>query len=833
MNSKKIHLVCNSHIDPVWLWEWEEGAGEALSTFRTAADLCREFPSFVFNHNEAILYRWVEEYEPALFRRIQQLVRCGRWHIMGGWHLQPDCNMPSGESVVRQILLGKAYFKAKFGVEPTTAVNLDPFGHSRGFPQILAKSGYKSYLFCRPSQAECPLPDEEFVWIGFDGSRLLAARATAHYNSALGRARAKVEDWMKRNPDAPLSILLWGVGDHGGGASRRDLADLAELAGTAGDVRIVHSTPEAYFKELAGSGRELPVVAKSLNPWSPGCYTSMAGVKRKHRRLENEIFSAEKMAAAAFVQGLTVYPKAELDEALRDLAFAEFHDILPGSSIEAAEEAALRLLDHGLEIASRVKAKAFFRLAGGEARAEEGEIPIFVYNPHPWEFNAVIDCEFEPAEVNSSENYLLPRISREGKPLPSQSEKEASNLCVEWRKRVVFEARLLPGRLNRFGCRLEPVAQRPGPPATEDAGDIVLNNPELELVIGRATGLVERHRVRGREILGPGAFKPLVIEDDADCWGMKVTSFRKVAGAFTLLSPEGAAAFCGLTVPALAPVRIVESGPVRTVVEALFGHGRSFLVMRYKVPARGSEFEIEVRVQWAEKDRMLKLALPCRPGGWRFLGQVAYGREQLFSDGTEAVAQKWIALVSGAAGRALTIINDAIHGADFDGRELRLSLLRAPAFAADPDAAQAMLKADRHIPRHDQGERSFVFWINAGPAEERLERIEREALERNERPFVLAFFPSGRGRRSAPVLVLDDPAVVLTALKKSEAGRKLAIRLFEPTGRARTVQVELPFAEARTTVELGPFEIKTLSCDPRRRVFLETDLLERRLKKRR
>ena len=126
----------------------EEGVAAAVSTFRTAADLCDEFDGFIFNHNESILYQWVEEYEPQLFERIQRLVKEGKWHIMGGWHLQPDCNMPSGESFIRQILLGKTYFAQKFGKEPTTAINFDPFGHSRGLVQILAKSGYDSYLCC-------------------------------------------------------------------------------------------------------------------------------------------------------------------------------------------------------------------------------------------------------------------------------------------------------------------------------------------------------------------------------------------------------------------------------------------------------------------------------------------------------------------------------------------------------------------------------------------------------------------------------------------------------------------------------------------------------------
>ena len=123
---RKVYLVCNAHIDPVWLWEWEEGAATAISTFRVAADLCEQFDDFIFNHNEAILYQWVEEYEPALFKRIQDLVAEGKWHIMGGWYLQPDGNLPSGESFVRQILLGRNYFEDKFKVNLAVEVEWSP-----------------------------------------------------------------------------------------------------------------------------------------------------------------------------------------------------------------------------------------------------------------------------------------------------------------------------------------------------------------------------------------------------------------------------------------------------------------------------------------------------------------------------------------------------------------------------------------------------------------------------------------------------------------------------------------------------------------------------------
>jgi len=155
---KTIHLISNAHIDPVWQWEWEEGAAAAISTFYTAAQLCDEFDDYIFCHNEAQLYMWISEYDPALFSKIQSLVKRGKWHIMGGWFNQPDCNMPSGEGFVRQALFGRRYFKENFNCVPTTAINFDSFGHSRGLVQVLQKSGYDSYIFCRPSREDCPLP---------------------------------------------------------------------------------------------------------------------------------------------------------------------------------------------------------------------------------------------------------------------------------------------------------------------------------------------------------------------------------------------------------------------------------------------------------------------------------------------------------------------------------------------------------------------------------------------------------------------------------------------------------------------------------------------------
>ncbi len=827
--TRSIHLICNAHLDPVWLWEWEEGAAAAISTFRTAADLCEQSGAFIFNHNEVILYRWVEAYEPALFARIQRLVKEGRWHIMGGWYLQPDCNMPSGESFVRQILLGRRYFAEKFGMRPTTAINFDPFGHTRGLVQIMARSGFDSYIFGRPGEEDIHLPQGAFIWEGYDGSRVLAVRPWGHYLSALGKVDVKVNGYLDICPEETPGILLWGVGDHGGGPSKADVDILDCMIAETTSVRLRHSTPETYFSEVREISKDLPVHNHDINAWAVGCYTSMALSKYKHRLLENELYATEKMASAAWAQGLIEYPSETLQEAMRTLATAEFHDILPGSSIQPVEEMALRMMDHGLEILSRVKAQAFFALASGQPAAKENEIPILVYNPHPYPVDMVVECEFQLADQNWGEDFTIATAWRNGEALPTQNEQEASSLNLDWRKKVAFRARLDPAQMNRFDCRLERVPTRPRPEQTA-SGMIRLENDEMEVEINTRTGLIETYRVHGKTVLRPGAGKMLVINDSPDPWAMRVRSFRQLRGTFRLLSPEKSAWLAAVPSSTLAPVRIIEDGPVRMVVEALFGYGRSFLVMRYKLPKQGSEIEIEARVHWNEKDKMLKLALPYATAQSRLKGQVAYGVEDLGEDEKEKVAQKWLVVLPKPAGKgsrlALSVINDRTYGCDFARGELRLSLLRSPAYAAHPILDRPILPTDRYSPRIDQGERLFHFWLNAGPEEERMEAVDREALAHNEKPMTLSFFPNGGGEKPAPFVTLSDDVVQVTAIKRAEDGSSLIVRLYETSGQPRKTTISLPYAGIQKEITLGRFEVCTLRVDLEKNTWEEVNLVE-------
>lgn len=833
MTKPSIHLICNAHLDPVWLWEWEEGAAEALSTFRTAADFCEEYGGFVFNHNEAILYEWIDEYEPALFERIQRLVKVGKWKIMGGWYLQPDCNMPCGESFVRQILLGRTYFKDKFDASPTTAVHFDPFGHTRGLVQILAKSGFNAYLFCRPSPSDIPLDSEVFQWEGVDGSRVLACRVFGMYLSARGTAAAKVKRFIEAERgqllDSPgAGCVCWGIGNHGGGPSRIDIEQLDHMIKDTTEFDIRHSDPDAFFDDVAPRKDKLPVVRRDLNPWGPGCYTSQVRIKQLHCRLENQLFMTEKMLTAAWAQGLLEYPADDLKQISKRLAYSQFHDILPGSAIQTVEDYSLQLLGSGLDIVSRLRARAFFALSSGQPRAAEGEIPVLVYNPHPWPVETDVECEFQLADQNWEGTFTDIKAYAGERALPTQVEKEASNLNLDWRKNVVFHASLEPASMNRFDCKLERISERTVPNLPSEGAMLLFRNDRLAVDINRRTGLIDRFAVDGKDYLDAEAFRPLVIEDNANPWGCAVHSFRKVAGRFTLMTQADAATHAGVKSARLPAVRVVEDGPVRTVVEAALRYNHSTILLTYRLPKHGTGIEIHARVQWNEKDRMLKLSVPTALRCAVYKGQTAYGIHDLPVNGNEAVAHKWVTAVSEEDDAAVRVINNGSYGSDFKGGEIRLSLLRSSAYSALPIGDRELVRQDRFTERIDQGERTFTFRLNAGGVADLMPRADRAALEHNEQPMALSFFPSGSGetKQLDSLVEIADDRVVLTAAKKAEKGDDVVLRFFEPAGRDASATVRLPWADVAMDLKWTPFEIKTVAYSPRTGEWRETNLLE-------
>ena len=820
--SKRIHMICNAHLDPVWQWTWEEGAAETLSTFRVAARLCRQFDGFIFNHNEALLYRWIEEYEPELFAEIRSLVREGKWHIMGGWHLQPDCNMPSGEGFVRQILSGRQYFKEKFGTEPTTAINFDPFGHTRGLVQIMAKSGFDSYLFGRPWQEDRPLPAELFTWVGYDGSRVTAYRRWA-YNSPLGKAAQKVKDIAAACDDGGTAICLWGVGDHGGGPSEKDLHDIEALRSVMREegVELIHSTPETFFREVRD--KELPEYVGDLNAWAVGCYTSMARIKRQYRRTENDYFTTEQMAAIAAAQGLMDYPKDELREAMYDLLTVQFHDILPGSAVKPAEDAALQMLSHGAEILSRVRTRAFFALSGGQKPHLPAAIPILIYNPFPYPVEGDFACEMMLWDQNWAEEFSLPQVMREGKVLPTQCEKENSSINLDWRKRPVFHATLQPMQMNRFDCAFVKIEKRPTPQTRGDAKYLYLENDRVCVRIDRSTGFPDSYTVDGREMLSaPCALH--VVADDSDPWGMCVHAFPDRIGTFRTLTDEETAEWFGLRSP-LAAVHCIESGDVRTTVEAALGYGRSRATVRYTLSETDAALHTDICVHWCETQKMLKFAVPAAVEGAKCLGEVAYGEEAFSQDGQEHCAQKYVRLENDET--ALSVLNDSTYGFSAEDSTLFLTLLRSAAYCAHPIGDRERIPQDRRTPHMEQGERDFSFELFGGSAETVRRQTPRRAARLNVQIPALSFYPPQSGRRDAPVFTLDGDDVLQTAFKQAEDGAGYVLRLFNPFDKpARTVLRSDVFSLCET-LDLKPFEIRTLRLQTG--CVTEADLMEKDL----
>ena len=471
---KKMHLICNAHIDPIWQWTWDEGISSAIATFKSAADLAEEF-DYIFCHNEAVLYEAIEECAPELFARIKDLVKRGKWKITGGWYLQPDCNMPAGETFVRQISVGKKYFMDKFGVEPTVATNYDSFGHSLGLVQILAKNGYNGYMICRPrNKSQFKYPGKFFKWEAPDGSTVIVTNSGS-YNSSLGDAVKKIyneatvgasamlgSDGAAGGDTEDVNYCLWGVGNHGGGPSRKDLKEISELKIDGFD--IFHSTPESLFADnIKISG----TVNRSLVTCMPGCYSSMARVKAAYRRTENLFYSTEKMLLSASLNGVSI-DDSDMRLAEKKLLLASFHDILPGTSVPDGEKDGLCALSYAERILLDFRTKAFLRMAMAQKPAGAGEFPVFVFNYAPYETDAPVEVEFMLENQNWNEEIRFnPHVYFEGKEIPCQSVKEESTLNLDWRKKVIFEAHLKPMSMTRFEIKVTADERKPLPLSTE------------------------------------------------------------------------------------------------------------------------------------------------------------------------------------------------------------------------------------------------------------------------------------------------------------------------------------------------------------------------------
>jgi alpha-mannosidase len=290
-----LHIIGYSHIDAAWMWPWRDSSNLVLTTARSALDRMRETPGFRYSHSSALHYRWIQKANPTMFEEILHRIREGRWEVVGGWPVEPDCNLPSTESFVRHALYGKSYCRRALGVDVKVGFNPDAFGHAAGLPTILKQSGYNYYVFTRPDKDVVDLP-LLFWWEGPDGSRLLTLRILHSYTNPASRIPGVAE--ISFAPGIKHGAFFLGIGDHGGAVTKAQIKQVLQLRTEAKLPELRWSTLAEFFQEVERSPAlaDLPVIKGGLQHALRGCYSACGEVKYQNRRSERSMVEAESIA---------------------------------------------------------------------------------------------------------------------------------------------------------------------------------------------------------------------------------------------------------------------------------------------------------------------------------------------------------------------------------------------------------------------------------------------------------------------------------------------------------------------------------------------------------
>ncbi|HEV2783913.1 MAG TPA: glycoside hydrolase family 38 C-terminal domain-containing protein [Actinophytocola sp.] len=787
-DGRVLHLIGNAHIDPVWLWQWQEGYQEIRATFWSAVHRLAEYPEFVFTATSVGYLEWVEESDPELFERIRRHIAEGRWHVVGGWWVEPDCNLPAGESFVRQALYAQRYLHDRFGVTSTVGCNVDPFGHNAMLPQLLRRSGMDSYVFLRPQPHELALHRQTFWWQSPDGSRVLAYRIPHEYCSPGQDLGAHVDRAVAvLSEEDTQAMVFYGVGNHGGGPTRANLDSIRELDATRPGIRARCGSPRGYFDAVLGNGAAAyPVHAGELQHHAVGCYSAHSGIKRWNRRAENALQVAERWAAVAQAVTGLAYPLAELTAAWKLVLFNQFHDILAGTSIDAAYDDARDQLGEACARADRVANRSRQVLSRQiDIPHAPGSTPVVVFNPHAWPVDSVVELEFggHPAPLGE-------RLTDErGQPVAVQ--RIRSQAVVAGRRRLAFRAQLPP-----LGYRTYHVLEGAAADAPELVADGAgLENEHLRVVVDPATGWLSSlvDKATGADLVpespGPHA---VVLEDLSDTWSHGVERYDRPVGEFRCES-----------------VRLAEHGPVRAVLRVESRYGGSVLAEELVLMAGARHLEVRVWLDWQERLKLLKLRFPTALRDPSASYEIPYGYLVRPTDGAEEPGHTWVD-VSGLLGggpAGLALLNDAKSGFDVLGGEIGMTVARSPVYAwHDPE----VLTDDGVYTYLDQGVQRFAYRLVPHAGDWRAARVPQLAAELNAPPTTLleTYHPGPLPLLSSYADVSSD-AVLVGVLKGAEDGGALVVRAVEITGRHVDCEIALPMCGRTIPVRFAPHEVRT------------------------
>ena len=762
-----VALTGHAHIDTAWLWPIEETRRKVRRTFSTAADLLRRNPDFRFAQSFAEYYRQLEDDDPQLLKAIKAQVKAGRWEPVGGLWVEPDINMPAGESLVRQALYGQRYFEATFGARHRAAWLPDTFGFSPALPQILKGAGLTTLFTVKIGWLETNrFPHSRFWWEGIDGSRVLVQHMIHpedNYNGMV-TPRSLLRLW-RNNADksvAPEVLLPIGFGDGGGGPTAEMIAAQAALA----DFPLLPQTRFAqvhdYYGEALKQAEGADVagwVGELYLEYHRGVLTSQGRTKRLHRAAEQGLVAAEFLQSAVHMLGGAA--PASLEPLWRTLMVNQFHDILPGSSISEVyartEPELAGVVAQTAELAGEAMTALAARLGG------EGGDALLIVNP---------DAGRRPVRLVSDQ------------PLPGGQPAEEGFVLASRDSVPAFSAQVA----------------RPAPFSAVIATERSLENDFLRLELaddGTVARLYDK-RARREALAGPGN---------------QLWAFHDQPRVYDAWDLEGDYRRTGEQLRA-EKIEIVEPGGQRAALRVTYRTGGSTIVQSVRLWSNSARIDFATRLDWHDRRVLVKARFPLAVRADQATYECAFGvqhrpthRNTSWDAAKFEVAAHRFADIS-EPGYGVALINDGRYGHEALGGELSLTLLRSPIL---PDRLA------------DEGSHAFTYALlpHAGVWWEAEVLAEAEDLNR---PLLHV---AARGEaRTVQFVAVDGPRLGLGALKAAEDGDGLILRLYEPAGARGAVRITPPpgwtvFGEVSLLEDeieppaplIRPFEIRSWRLD--------------------
>ena len=827
---KQIHIIGNAHLDPIWLWRWQEGCGEVLQTFRAAIDRLNENEDFIFTCSSASYYDWVEQIDPDLFAQIKAMIEKGRWVPVNGWWVQPDCNMPSGESFARQALYSQLYYYKKFGRICKTGYNVDSFGHCANLPQLLSLGGMRTYVMMRPGFHENPeIPKKLFWWDGPDGSRVLTYHISDSYGySGTENIDKGIERMNGIMEDVGHDTMLFvGVGNHGGGPTAGDLLHLKKRMAET-DGKIVFSSPDQYFQSVCEDmSLDVPTWNEELQHHASGCYSATSLVKQCNRKAENRLASAEIWDTVSSMVCGSAPCTEKFAEAWKDVCFNQFHDILCGCSIMEAYEDVRDSIGHALTIADRAENNAQLRLATRidtwldgigdpvtlvrhHCHKENYPRPVVVFNPHAFPVRTTVRIHYPSTCVKDSDgNAVLFQNVRSSRSNDSHldtvflADLPAMGYALYWLN-WLEERDITPDYFKAvekdYGSDIK-------------AGNCFLENAHMRVEFDPKSGTIQKlvQKSDGYDFAaGTRLAIPLVMDDHTtDTWAHNVFKFDTVKGEMQCDS-----------------LKLVEYGAARAVIRGEYSFGESHLTQDFILSSEQKTLQVKCKAIWQEKFSMLKASFPlCGTDGINTY-EIPGAFIKRPTDGDEEPAQNWGDLTvtdNGGSRHGLALMTDSKYSYSCPGNDLRVTLLRNVIFADHysyrPEAAFNFT---------DEGLQRFEYGITVHSGEAEDADLAREAAVFNRRPNAI---PVGYHKGDLPqkqsFLHVTKPNVLVTAFKKCEDGSgDYILRAYECAGKnTGRVGFVCDLADFGFWADFRKHEVKTFRINAEG-FAQETDFLE-------